>query len=749
MLSFIPSWVAPLIPTLDPTTLIITSLVAAFLCFTQLGRTHLASIYLHLSGSHPSTNLRPVSYFGKDDDWAVFDSFNIFARLHKLIFGVHPTVRRGRAGIKEVSLSGGRWRQICNFAFETSSDVWIPGAILEGWRQKVDPEADGAVAALAALRTSSNSSQQHTDVLSAMANISSEPAATSHPAPVLPSGHPPIELAQPIRAFMDQVNIRPPRGTGAISESWYAARDQRRRLAGLSADALLSTEEISEELAEEARVIRAGQKVFYKYLEPIQVTLLHFSLAGGFSAPRILSVLQQTGYLVPARDPYTKSTTLSTATTASSAANLVRPASVGPTPESFLLPRSQLSPAQQRSSDRTLHRLAETTQFVTDVMQDVDALLPPALYADAWTKAHYEPQSQDEARSHSLCGVGEAEAKFLERVGGGRGWQSIVRVRLLHAAVRAKIWRSSSFDSEGSCPFDTASAFTGGKGTYDTALNGQPINQEDLLATLAGFSVAPLWCISRLGVEELSPQEREDFVALWRHVGFYMGCEPAMLRRWFGDARAALGLLWSIVAHVYPESVTGGGGLTKLQGHGGTNEVVEQGTIAALALLQAVAARPPLNLGMDIHCGLARHFLGPCLSTYLHIPPTTPLTQLRLDLILLTAHVPAHFTSRSPAYPPVLRRRWESRRIKLAKIDVRRQVGDLLGGELAIFGGRWAGAGGQKAAGIAVESAVARSGVEWERAVVATEMTAWLVGAGLLIGWVGVRYLVPIVTSAL
>lgn len=65
-------------------------------------------------------------------------------------------------------------------------------------------------------------------------------------------------------------------------------------------------------------------------------------------------------------------------------------------------------------------------------------------------------------------------------VPGEEGWKSIVRVRLLHAVARRRIMdrvhRHQAIDEPG---------IPG----YDFSADGYPINQEDLAATLASFSV--------------------------------------------------------------------------------------------------------------------------------------------------------------------------------------------------------------------------------------------------------------------
>ncbi|KAK0558725.1 hypothetical protein OC844_004925 [Tilletia horrida] len=747
-----------LLPTIDPLTILLTlALVTTFLLLTERGKNAFGTLYLHLTGTSPTHLARPISYFGKDDPWPVFDSFSLWARAVKAVRGTPASVLRGREGLRELSGSG--WRQICNFAVDTTSNVWISDVKLERWRMMADPQADAALAALRRVNPVALSKDPLTDICTLDVD--------AHTAASLPPDHPRISIssASPTspscRPFLDQISDRPPRGAGAISEAWFQLRDERRKASGLSVSTPLSAEELAEELREEARVIRAGQQVFYKYLEPMQITLLHFSLTGGFSSPKIMSVLRQTGYLVPSRDPY---------------AEIVKPKATDnpPTstpqsiPSAYALPLSQVSsPAHQRSAARTLTRLMETSQFVADVMQDVDGLLPPPLHSSAWVRSlfpqHAHADAGKEDGSHSMAGgLAEEERAFLERVGGGRGWQAAVRVRLLHASVRARIWASidgshlppgtepskSDDGDEARCPFDTTTQAQetskgAGKGKYDVALSGQPINQEDTLATLAGFSSAPLWCLSRLGLP-LTPQEREDFTALWRHVGFYMGCDVDLLRVHFADARAALGLLFSVVGHVYPESVTGRVGEGEDDQDGKTTGQLQhrsphqqQGTIAALALLQAVADQPPLRIPLEVHHALARHFLGPCLATYLRLPRTRPRTQLAADLLLLSAHVPVHFTSACVLYPRALRERWMRERVRLARGDVRRVVRGMLGG-LATYTGQ----GGLVREG---KGGVGRD--EWARVVIMVEMTGFMAALGAA-AWAGFRYgLLPLFSA--
>lgn len=73
-------------------------------------------------------------------------------------------------------------------------------------------------------------------------------------------------------------------------------------------------------------ILSEGQAVFWRYSAQIFSALLHFSLAGGFSATRIINVLQETNYLTG------------------------------------------------KARDHTYRRLLETTQAIIDYMVSVDVL---------------------------------------------------------------------------------------------------------------------------------------------------------------------------------------------------------------------------------------------------------------------------------------------------------------------------------------------------------------------------------------
>ncbi|CAD6891505.1 unnamed protein product [Tilletia controversa] len=738
---------------------------------TRAGRSALlnasAAIYVRLfhDPSPPSdvapnddkAGCEPISVLGKDDKRPLYLSHSPVARVFKAVFGQSTAEKQSRKGLKGKQASAEvPWVRICDFAAEADPKNWITEDELNSWRRMSDDTADQALVALRQADQLSSTFKPSTPAdpiadLFELERQCSEATSTTYN---------PSSLRDGLQNFLFNINKRPPRGAGAISEAWYEARDARWLAKGRKPDDALSPEEVEEEYREEARVIRAAQQMFYKFVGPILLSLLHFSLAGGFSSPKIMSVLRQTGYLVPYSDVSSRSSSKSDSSST--------------TP---LSPVQRAAMQNKHTADRTWTRLLETTQFVLDVMQDVDSMLPPALHSDAAARACY-PQADPQGRedmgstddSHSMDTIGTAQRDYLERVGGGRGWQGSVRVRLLHANVRTKILASvrarqassaTMFDSEAGA---SSSSTTAHANLYDQALNGIPINQQDLLATLASFSSSPLWCMGRMG-HHVQPQEREDFVSLWRHVGYYMGCEPELLRRCFGNARKADGFLFNVVGHLFPNisqtvrepAVAAAAAPTGVRAHiamaskveeaVGEAETQEQDTLASLAILQACANRPPFFTSLQTHWALARHLLGPSLAGYLGIPHTSPLQQVSVDLSFLATRIPIIFGSSSfPLYPAPLRRRWERQRLRLGRIMMRRLITWLNGSKLATFAGRRVTSGGEGAVEIELKIA---DGARWARMwrMLMVEMGVVLVGVGVVVCFAGV-YLTKLLTQA-
>jgi hypothetical protein len=95
---------------------------------------------------------------------------------------------------------------------------------------------------------------------------------------------------------------------------------------------------------------------------------------------------------------------------------------------------------------------------------------------------------------------------------GGEGWRSSVKVRFLHASVRRKILQLATSDVKG-------------RRYYDVERHGVPVNDLDSIGTIAAFSATLIWVsLPRQGIY-LTAQEKEDYVALWRYVGYLLGTQ--------------------------------------------------------------------------------------------------------------------------------------------------------------------------------------------------------------------------------
>ncbi|KAF2262347.1 hypothetical protein CC78DRAFT_498502 [Lojkania enalia] len=98
--------------------------------------------------------------------------------------------------------------------------------------------------------------------------------------------------------------------------------------------------------------------------------------------------------------------------------------------------------------------------------------------------------------------------KSLESIQpGGAGHASTIRVRLLHAAVRQRIIKLAKQRP----------------GYYNIEEWGVPVNDLDQIATIGTFSSTLIWIsFPRQGIF-LRQQEKEDYIALWRYIGYLLG----------------------------------------------------------------------------------------------------------------------------------------------------------------------------------------------------------------------------------
>ncbi|MCB9603968.1 MAG: DUF2236 domain-containing protein [Sandaracinus sp.] len=106
------------------------------------------------------------------------------------------------------------------------------------------------------------------------------------------------------------------------------------------------------------------------------------------------------------------------------------------------------------------------------------------------------------------------ESRTLDRA--SEGFASAVRVRVMHAMVRARLsadprWRAQDW--------------------------GAPVNQADLLATNLLFSTVFVFGLRMLG-HVITRREADALVHFWRYVGFLMGVRDALLPKDFEEACA-------------------------------------------------------------------------------------------------------------------------------------------------------------------------------------------------------------------
>ena len=172
----------------------------------------------------------------------------------------------------------------------------------------------------------------------------------------------------------------------------------------------------------------------------------------------------------------------------------------------------------------------------------------------------------------------------------GIGFRSVIRVRMLHSHVRLRLLRSEK---------------------YDTGRFGIPINQEDLLATLGAFSVACIWSMERMKIH-ISAEDKEAYIAAWRHIGCYMGISPDYLRRFYKDYHTAEKHLCSSITHLLEPEFGKPSGMLPLQ------------------LLNGITNRPLYGHSLEYHSELSRLLIGDILADIFQLPHGSIRTRIGL-----------------------------------------------------------------------------------------------------------------------
>ncbi|RPD55549.1 hypothetical protein L226DRAFT_511620 [Lentinus tigrinus ALCF2SS1-7] len=348
--------------------------------------------------------------------------------------------------------------------------------------------------------------------------------------------------------------------------------------------------------------VRIAQELFADDSIQIMQALLHYSLAGGLASSRIVRTLEAVSYLLPHVSKGKKRAN-------SSLEEVV----------------SQIS---KESSDRTFVRLVETMQFILDIMGCTAPTSPSQPLEDSSAMANGDA-------SHS--------PRLASLLPGGEGWRSAVRVRLLHGVARWRVQTRWEREHPGEVP------------------DSVPISQEEVAATLASFSTIPMWCLHRLHLPP-SPAQASAYLALWRHIGFYMGVSPSILLRYFSTLNAADKFIATAALNLFLEelSVPSGASLEATAG-----SLLRRPTIP---ILVAVSNRPPLNTSIEYNIALTTHLLGSPLAAHLGLPPTSLWTRVKMHAFLLVQRVPHYFARYYP------RRTWLEKRREVLREGMVRSV---------------------------------------------------------------------------
>lgn len=142
--------------------------------------------------------------------------------------------------------------------------------------------------------------------------------------------------------------------------------------------------------------------------------------------------------------------------------------------------------------------------------------LPYCYAATPGNKALYLTEKMRKSPGKRLAETGEFTISVLRKGNlqpGQSGLFQIYKTRLIHAMARHYLQ----------------------KGTWEKSW-GVPINQEDMAGTNMAFSYVILLGLQRSG-HILSDKEKEDFLFVWKYIGYHLGINETLLPDNFQEAR--------------------------------------------------------------------------------------------------------------------------------------------------------------------------------------------------------------------
>ncbi|KAF2792789.1 hypothetical protein K505DRAFT_307059 [Melanomma pulvis-pyrius CBS 109.77] len=163
---------------------------------------------------------------------------------------------------------------------------------------------------------------------------------------------------------------------------------------------------------------------------------------------------------------------------------------------------------------------------------------------------------------------------------GGAGHVSSIRVRLLHAAVRQRIIKLAAQRPS----------------YYNIVEWGIPVNDMDQIATIGTFCATLIWIsFPRQGIF-LREREKEDYVALWRYIGYLLGTPTEH----FKTAAKAKAVMESLLFNeVHPSDMS---------------------KVLANNIIHALEGQPPTYASPDMLIASARWLNGNDLADSLGLP---------------------------------------------------------------------------------------------------------------------------------
>ncbi|MCU0648395.1 MAG: DUF2236 domain-containing protein [Gemmatimonadaceae bacterium] len=208
----------------------------------------------------------------------------------------------------------------------------------------------------------------------------------------------------------------------------------------------------------------------------------------------------------------------------------------------------------------------------------------------------------------------------------GTGITQVQRVRLIHAAIRYDILHGNPTDAVAAvqsgggwtvartpgavplrCPMHQAMASHG----WDVAVDGVPINQEELAYTLLTFSYVALGALRTLGLPITEADERA-YLHCWNVAGHVLGIRRELMVESMADAAT---LFTTMQARGRRQPLPATGDPRPLLGRALVNAVEQSTPIAALKPFAVLMPRLLLGdetadlLGIDAHVGTGTRML--------------------------------------------------------------------------------------------------------------------------------------------